>query len=431
MIGILSMRRELKEELGLDIKEVCFSEPQAGKSRCDTYAAIIKKKVARYVNSGFDVDTPKKFAEATVSGEGIANVLVLLGDVQGGKLPNPETPITGIKSLSHFQLNDTGVVARKMPNFGDGKKFNLKYSKLPSSFNYELVNECHLDENYKLKRKTTTPILKKSPKLTQERLEPEIEDLEDTDFIEEKKSGVYVCPNFLCDRLFKTDQGLTNHKMIGKCKLTIQHPTIEEQVTSMTISAYGTTAHQNLSQSSNLKMIVKNIEQLPEVNLPMLPIFGACVKWDFSSGFALPDAKARVTCTEDMTKWLKDIFEKGKGSRTKAKPAQVAMTMRLQFPGQKTPKADAIKSKFSRWNAQDKKQTSIAEQSEMDEEDEAAIIEHYDAIEEAQAWRFDMIELINEVEAENIDTLDHPMIVSTNFKPFALESSKLSLFTDK
>ena len=51
-----------------------FSEAGGGKSRCDTYAAIIKRKVTEFVNCGGNASTPHEFATAIASAAGVANV---------------------------------------------------------------------------------------------------------------------------------------------------------------------------------------------------------------------------------------------------------------------------------------------------------------------------------------------------------------------
>ena len=51
-----------------------FSEAGGGKSRCDTYAAIIKRKVTEFVNCGGNASTPHVFATAIASAAGVANV---------------------------------------------------------------------------------------------------------------------------------------------------------------------------------------------------------------------------------------------------------------------------------------------------------------------------------------------------------------------
>ena len=51
-----------------------FSEAGGGKSRCDTYAAIIKRKVTEFVNCGGSASTPHEFATAIASAAGVANV---------------------------------------------------------------------------------------------------------------------------------------------------------------------------------------------------------------------------------------------------------------------------------------------------------------------------------------------------------------------
>ena len=69
--GLWSLRDKIA---GLRLRQYSFSEAGGGKSRCDTYAAIIKRKVNEFVNCGGNASTPQEFATAIASVAGVANV---------------------------------------------------------------------------------------------------------------------------------------------------------------------------------------------------------------------------------------------------------------------------------------------------------------------------------------------------------------------
>ena len=149
---------------GLEIKAFCFSEPCGGKSRCDTYSALIKAHVLRYVNSGHNADSPMAFALAISSGTGVPNVTVMIGVIKG-KSKKPTYHLKDVKKLHNFELKDDGIQARMVAGIGKGVFIDLQAEseKLAMDFNsqydYEIVNKDQL-EDFLPKRRTILPMKK-------------------------------------------------------------------------------------------------------------------------------------------------------------------------------------------------------------------------------------------------------------------------------
>ena len=138
---------------GMTLLGLHFGEPGKGKSICDQYFAILKALVARFICAGNCVDTPKKFAEAMCYGEGVANTVIMLGDIidpmEGEK--EKSAKIENISKYHEFLFSDEGIQMRYLPGFGEGelKKMNreLEDNANVPKFEYEIMNITNLDEN--------------------------------------------------------------------------------------------------------------------------------------------------------------------------------------------------------------------------------------------------------------------------------------------
>ena len=73
----------------LTIEEYLLSVPQDGKDEADLLAALANTKIDREVNKGFSIDTPKHHALAICEGTGLANCIVMLGDIVRSEDPIP------------------------------------------------------------------------------------------------------------------------------------------------------------------------------------------------------------------------------------------------------------------------------------------------------------------------------------------------------
>ena len=82
---------------------------QGGKSKPDSYSAIIKAQVTRSVDAGNDCSNAKNFAKCIAMNTGVSNVVVMLGglkDIKDRRKLKQE--ITGIRDFNTFIFNNQG-----------------------------------------------------------------------------------------------------------------------------------------------------------------------------------------------------------------------------------------------------------------------------------------------------------------------------------
>ena len=67
---------QIAKRHGLQISRVDFSEPQGGKGACDRKAATAKSHMAKYHNSGRDIETAEQMKQAIEPSGGMRGVCV-------------------------------------------------------------------------------------------------------------------------------------------------------------------------------------------------------------------------------------------------------------------------------------------------------------------------------------------------------------------
>ena len=87
----------------LQLSQVDFSDPRAGKGSCDRKPATIKSHMKIYLNSGHDIETPEEKVLAMESSGGIPGVRVTLRGPQSSEKP-PAIKWDGV-SFSHEGRN--------------------------------------------------------------------------------------------------------------------------------------------------------------------------------------------------------------------------------------------------------------------------------------------------------------------------------------
>ena len=125
--------RSMKEETGITIERVDFSDPQGGKGPCDRKAATIKAHVRHYVNEGHDVLTHSDFKDAMLSFGGVRGVRVALFNSaeSSQQLSSDSTDkLEGVSTLNNFSYDGTDTIkAWKAYGVGEGKPFTLSKPK--------------------------------------------------------------------------------------------------------------------------------------------------------------------------------------------------------------------------------------------------------------------------------------------------------------
>ena len=78
---------------------------------------LIKAHVQRYVNTGHDADTPLKFAEAISSRDGVPNVTVLIGEIEGDS-QKPIFHFKEIKKPHDFKFDEDSLEVNRVAGIG-------------------------------------------------------------------------------------------------------------------------------------------------------------------------------------------------------------------------------------------------------------------------------------------------------------------------
>jgi hypothetical protein len=411
----------------LKIKAFCFSEPCGGKSRCDTYAALIKKHVLRFVNSGHNADTAKAFAYAISSGDGVPNVTVMIGAIKG-KSRKPTYHLKDVKKLHNLELHDHGIQARMVAGIGEGVFIDLtaeseKLAKdFDSQYDYEIVNKDQLEENL-LPKRQTSPELKKAGKIEIE-ISKDYEDEDEVDYSDASGSGaIFSCPNNHCSCEFISYDRYEKHLLGDQCKIKVPTNTPEETVKSMYLSAFGVGFTEKVEKNKDVQDLVAQLTGYPSAKVgemlrletPLAPFELPSLEL-FAKGFALPKAKEKVRFKKDVIKYIKEIFEEGMKKEKKATPEEVMLKMRKEKVGQKLRfkscdwlNDQQIRSLFGRFAAKVKKGQPLTET----EINDAEIAEEEEELEfnSAAALATATNDIIRNIEDDIPDFGEHPIMV--------------------
>ena len=104
---------------------------QGGKSKPDSYSAIIKAQVTRSVDAGNDCSNAKNFAKCIAMNTGVSNVVVMLGvlkDIKDRRKLKQE--ITGIRDFNTFVFNDEGNYSDILLSYFCGLMLQFRYESV-------------------------------------------------------------------------------------------------------------------------------------------------------------------------------------------------------------------------------------------------------------------------------------------------------------
>ena len=298
------------------------------------YSAIIKNRVELSLNSGTDCDTPQKFGKAMTEQGGIANVIILIGSINGST-PEPQKKISNISSLHSFEFLEEGLRIRKVCGIGNGKLIQ-DLQKLPcqTKFDYTILN-AHQLENGKPIKRTSQPF-KKHGEIEKVSENKDIQDEEEADFEGYGSKGVFLCPKTPCKCEYINYKNLEKHLVHGICKIDLRDKSQGDEITEMYISAFGMSAIEECGMKNEVIDAVNHMENLKEPNidlsLPRVTVdmftVGVPIQSQFKVGFALPFPRTSTKFTANQEDYLYDLFEAGIESKKKANPAEVEVDMR-------------------------------------------------------------------------------------------------------
>lgn len=118
---------EIAKASGVQVAEVCFSDPQGGKGPADRMAATIKGHITRFVNEGNNVTNAKEMEMAVLSYGGLPGIRVAVLDRLGEpETAGPQQKITGISKLNNFSFSPGEVKVWQAFDIGPGKNVRLE-----------------------------------------------------------------------------------------------------------------------------------------------------------------------------------------------------------------------------------------------------------------------------------------------------------------
>ena len=145
----------------LTVEEYLLSIAQDGKDEADLLASLANAKINRVVSTGVSINTPKDQALAICEGTGLANCIVMLGDIVGSEAPIPNKQIPTITNMHHFRFKPGGVNnrvnIRRVAGIGPGLDIDLEPLEPKTKFVVSWINESQLKDGIPIK-KTSNPV---------------------------------------------------------------------------------------------------------------------------------------------------------------------------------------------------------------------------------------------------------------------------------
>ncbi|PAV66054.1 hypothetical protein WR25_27290 isoform L [Diploscapter pachys] len=234
---------DTQAEIGVQVLQYQFSETQAGKSSADRVAAIVKKKLGRFIAAGGDATTPKAFFDSIIVGQLIRATSIYLVSVEG-EMPASNSKLNGLSTLFDFTFTVNGFVSRRYHNFGkghthDANEFTKLSHRLKILESGGILSDVYhiIDEKMALKNGKESIYWRalRCPSTDQACISEEIEaELSHEDVhlekAGEKKEFLYPfsCPVEGCIAVFASLDGVDRHVEIGKHKFRPERMTMSD-----------------------------------------------------------------------------------------------------------------------------------------------------------------------------------------------------------
>jgi len=142
---------KITQKSDVEILRWSFSEAQTGKSACDRQAALIKKRIANYVDQGNNLKTEADFYKALLdpdapfqSALGHTTVIHAKKSTTSASTKASGKRMNGIRSLSDFTFFGDKLIARKFGGFGTGQEHRYADYKIPEIVQLEIVQSTQM-----------------------------------------------------------------------------------------------------------------------------------------------------------------------------------------------------------------------------------------------------------------------------------------------
>lgn len=311
------------------------------------YSAISKHFCRKQSNKGMDIIDPQSFADALTVGDGISNMMVMLGHVIQPSFEYKEADIKNFTDYNHITFEEEGIRVYRHSGIGPGELIHLNPIADIPRFEYKVVTGSNGKSK---KRKSFLSSMFKSTKSTQ-KVQPlkrtygkfkQTGQSEETSLMEidspsdnpneDVSAAVFKCEETqFCNEVFSSFEKLQNHQLFGVCSYRYKHQeTMRSYIKRMYVGAFAASNTENLSSATRRKLIT-NFEPLIFVEPPDdLPKRSPAFSHKFHQGFALKTRKAAVTYQAKHWEYLLRLFMLGEDSPAlKKRPDDVVESMKL------------------------------------------------------------------------------------------------------
>ncbi|XP_052086597.1 uncharacterized protein LOC127723920 [Mytilus californianus] len=216
----------------IDIKEYSYSEPQAGKSYCDSKIAHMRTKMKTFVASGKDVITAKYMKVAIDDGSGVVGCQVAYVTVDSTKQTLTSHKWKGVNAYTDIKYEENVIRVYRAHSIGTGSFLShAEINKLTSSFqeNTKLVvlDDFSLPSKIDDKIKVQLNAEQDTVVPTQELA---VENTETTTVVSIPDAQIFSCPETGCVKIYRTFSGLEAHMLFGKHALKLERISTFDEV---------------------------------------------------------------------------------------------------------------------------------------------------------------------------------------------------------
>ena len=331
---------------------------QAGKSSCDRMAAVIKRKLRTYLDSGHDIVAPRDFILAMQQTTKINGMKFFHAEV---KYPEnhhsqPKPSITKITSLNDFTFNGGGIKAKRYTGIGTGIEIEEKNWKGKASatwlniFSYYPITSflwttwatdwspVHCTRHI-VNRRTATgeraaeqDCEMREPESNEQQTCPENEPSLESEIIADnippekiqEEQKIFDCSEPNCIAQFSKFGNLQRHIMIGKHKFAVERMTMRDHALHLFQSNNAGGGEYRIQLRGPLEDIAKDLKLIEGTPFRQM-----------EQGWAMKQKRTHVIFSEKQKVYLNAAFARGVNKRhEKVNAKQLAKQMEEELvPG--------------------------------------------------------------------------------------------------
>lgn len=198
------------------IRRYDFSEPQAGKSYCDSKIAHMRLKMRLYVAEKHNIIKASDMKAALDSKGGVAGCQVAVVEVNTSKQVTFTHKFKNVSQMHDVAYSDNGDVT-VWRAYGIGKGELIERRKYSSATELQPATELHVLEEFVSPSKVEGEIKKedKGPKTSSEGIN-ERDKSKEVEKSSMEGSGLFSCPEEGCSKVYLSATALDSHIFIGK-----------------------------------------------------------------------------------------------------------------------------------------------------------------------------------------------------------------------